>query len=86
MNKETCPICHNHCPKDNLGCGRGIEYFSNQGDNTSSSSLDEQIIMDLRRCGHLLHHNRDLNTDELLSNITKEEKEKLHELLSKIES
>jgi hypothetical protein len=84
MNQENCPCCPNHCPKDNLGCGRGKDYFNNLNNSLKSNSLNEKVIMDLRKCGHLLHHNRDLNTDELLVNLSKDELIKLHELLSKI--
>lgn len=84
MNNETCPCCPNHCLIDNLGCGRGNKYFNNQNNIDEPSTLYEQIIMDLRKCGHMLHHNRDLNTDKLLSNFSEEELNKLHELLAKI--
>ena len=85
MNQENCPCCPNHCAKDNLGCGRGREYFSSADTNNEPRSLNEQVISDLRKCGHLLHHNRDLDMNQLLSGLTDEELEKLHELLSKIQ-
>ncbi len=85
MNNENCPCCSNNCPKDNLGCRRGIEHFNNQSvNNIEFKSIDEQVVVDLRRCGHLLHHNKDLDSKELLKEFTKEELNKLHELLSKI--
>lgn len=84
MDKETCPCCHNHCSKDNLGCNRGKAYFDNQGDCNETNSLEEQVIIDLKECGHLLHHNREVSINKLLTNYSKEELNKLHELLSKI--
>lgn len=86
MNKEKCPCCPNHCSIGNLSCGRGIEYFNKQNISNEPKTIYEQVIMDLRKCGHLLHHNREINTDELLSNLSEEELNKLHELLSKIHS
>lgn len=85
MKEEKCPCCPNHCLKDNLGCGRGRNYFNHQSsDGCNSATINEQIIMDLRKCGHLLHHNKDLDTDEILANFSKDELNQLHELLSKI--
>ena len=34
MNEDKCPFCANHCLKENLGCGRGRNYFNKQNDNT----------------------------------------------------
>ena len=39
--------------------------------------------MDLRKCGHMLHHNRDLNANNILNSFSEDELNKLHELLSK---
>lgn len=87
MNNETCPCCLNHCQKDNLSCGRGREHFNSQNNNSEPKTIEEQVIMGLRKCGHLLHHNKELDTNELLSNFTEEEElGKLHELISKIKS
>lgn len=84
MNTESCPCCPNHCPKDNLGCGKGRAHFNNQNDNSlEPRTLNEQVIMDLKKSGHLLHHNRDLDTTKLLSNFSEEELNELHKLLSK---
>lgn len=83
MNEEKCPCCSNHCQKDSLGCGRGKEYFNNQKDNSKPKTLNEQVIIDLRKCGHSLHHNKDLDTNKILSNFSKDELNNLHKLLSK---
>lgn len=84
MNKEKCPCCPNHCSEDNLACGRGINYFNNKSNSSGPMSINEQIIMDLRKCGHFLHHNRDFDIDKILYNFSEDELNQLHELLSKI--
>lgn len=83
MSEERCPCCSNHCLKDNLGCGRGAEYF-NRDNDSNIKTLDEQVIMELRKCGHLLHHNKELNPEKLLSVFSEQELNQLHSLLSKI--
>lgn len=90
MKQDICPNCPNHCSKDNLGCGRGRAYFSDlEGESKNTNevkSMSEQVIMDIRRIGHALHHNRDLDISSITSNLTDEELTRLHELLSKINS
>lgn len=48
------------------------------------NSIEEAIILDLRKYGHMLHHNKDLNFNDLLKDFSKEELEQLHSLLAKI--
>lgn len=84
MNNETCPCCPNHCLKSNLSCGRGREYFNNKNIEEEPKTLNEQVIMDLRNLGHLLHHNKDLDTNELFSDFSEKELNELHDLLSKL--
>ena len=67
MGKEKCPCCHRHCSVDELSCGRGMEHFGKQDVNSAPKTLNEQVIMDLRKCGHMLHHNRDLNANDILT-------------------
>ena len=83
MSEEKCPQCPNHCSKDNLGCGRGRAYFDGLN-NSSPKTINEQIIMDLRKCGHILHHNKDLDVAMMLSSLKDEEKKELHKLLTKV--
>lgn len=87
MQSEKCPCCPNHCEKDNLSCGRGEDYFNNNHHNEhheeEPKSIEEQVIKDLRKCGHMLYHNRNLNTYDLLKDFSKEELEQLHMLLTK---
>lgn len=86
MNQENCPCCQNHCSKDNLGCERGKRHFNiENSSNFEPNSLTEQVITDLRKCGHLLHHNKDLDTEDLLSVFSEDELNELHRLLSKIQ-
>lgn len=86
MKEEKCPCCSNHCDINNLSCGRGIEHFNKSNSDENEKSLNEQIIIDLRKCGHLLHHNKELDTNEVLANFSEDELNKLHELLSKFHS
>lgn len=87
MENEKCPCCPNHCEKDNLSCGKGREYFNNSKINQEKPiSLEETVIMDLRKCESLLHHKKYLNEKELLSSFSLEELENLHIYLSKIYS
>lgn len=86
MDKKECPCCPKHCSIDNLSCRKGNEYFNNHNTNKEPQTLNEQVIMDLRKCGHLLHHNRGLNTNEILSDFSQEELSQLHELLFRIHS
>ena len=67
-----------------MGCIRGEKYFSNQETDNLLKSLNEQVIEDLKKCGHLLHHNRDLDLNGLLSCFSEKKLNELHELLSKI--
>lgn len=85
MENNTCPCCHNHCSKDNLSCNRGRDYFNNL-DNPTPKTLNELVISDLKICGHMLHHNKNLDTNNILSNLKNDELTVLHELLTKIYS
>lgn len=82
MDKEKCPCCSNHCHKDDLKCNRGREYFDMN--KTESLTIQEKIINDLRKCGHLLHHNKDINSNDIFAKLSSDDIEKLHELLNKI--
>lgn len=86
METLKCPCCSNHCEKENLSCGRGVDYFSNPKSLEKTETIEEEVIRDLRKCGHLLHHNPNLNTNDLLNDFFKEELEQLHTLLAKIYS
>ena len=83
MNNLNCPCCPNHCSKDNLSCERGKVYFSNSNKDLEPETIEEKILMDLRKCGHILHHNKELDTSSILSSFSKEELEKFHQLLFK---
>lgn len=81
MRGEKCPCCSNHCPKDSLSCRKGQDYFNNSNE---PKTLNEQVIIALRKCGHLLHHNKELSTDKILSDFSSDELNELLKLLSKI--
>lgn len=96
--EERCPCCGNHCPKENLQCGRGKRYFESGisgGEHPENSGMrhggvaghgapegEDKVITLLRRCGHTLHHGGD--GEKMISNLTKEEKEQLIALLEKL--
>lgn len=84
MNEKNCPCCPNHCPKDNLECGRGRAYFNNSNNTLEPATLSQKVIEDLRKCGHFLHHSKELNTDKIFLDFSETELKKLHELLLKI--
>lgn len=85
MKEEKCPCCPNHCEKDNLGCGRGRDYFNNsQNNHAEPKTKQDQVIEGLRKCGHMLHHRKELMADDILSNFSEEELDQFHTLLSKI--
>jgi hypothetical protein len=91
---EVCPCCPNHCPKEQLRCPRGRNYFEGGADAAQSPhhhqgiqqnpnlSTEELVIGLLRKCGHMLHHGAAQGTD-LLSNLSDAEKEQLKALLEK---
>lgn len=85
MNQENCPCCPNYCQKEELGCQRRRDFFSNSTGEVDLKIIQKQVIVDLRKCGHMLHHNRELNTQDILSNFSLEELNQLHGLLSKID-
>lgn len=85
MKEEYCSCCSNHCLKENLQCNKGKNYFnSNNSSSFRTNLLEEKVIEDLRNCGHILHHNKTLNVNELLTVYSKEKLKELHRLLSKI--
>jgi len=93
---ETCPGCHNHCPKEELKCDTGREYFQNGGVITAGEGRshhghehgrhaggDKTNLSGLLRfCGHKLHHGGD--TKDLYSALSQEEQNILIALLTKL--
>lgn len=64
--QEKCPQCENHCAKEELKCPEGRKYFGlpvekkeagGRGPGKEPETLDEKVIVMLRKCGHYLHHN-----------------------------
>ncbi|MGN0960608.1 MAG: hypothetical protein ACI4PF_00245 [Christensenellales bacterium] len=91
MNKENCPVCHNHCPKDELKCGRGKMYFEGKLNPEMSSENQEhkfnhtpqnELTQLIRQCGHFLHHGGD--EQDLFNTLSDEEKSTLLALLKKV--
>jgi hypothetical protein len=71
--ENNCPCCHNHCPKEQLKCPRGENYFSGSGQSEerhgrhrkfsrdvdiSTLSTEEAIAALMGKCGHFLGHNK----------------------------
>lgn len=87
MAEKICPQCENHCSVDALRCGKGAKYFGiqHQERDISSMTIDERILVLLRRCGHHLHHNagHDTNDAALVDILTAEEKTSLEVILQK---
>lgn len=89
--KETnCPVCGNHCNKDDLKCGRGKNYFGLNGEDgrrggdrphgAPFNKDEDPTVTLLRRCGHLLHHG---GVENILAPLSEEEKKTLGALLNK---
>lgn len=72
MEETNCPMCGQHCPVDELQCGRGRNHFQQGGEghrhderprmareeqDISAMAPDEALMLLLRRSGHYLHHN-----------------------------
>lgn len=55
-NNQTanCPCCPNHCPQDNLKCGKGQSYFSDDKTDSKSSCSNKH-----HGFGHHRHHGED---------------------------
>ena len=55
--KEHCPMCGSQCPKDNLHCSRGREYFAQQEGRAVRN--DEKNVMELLgQCGMVVVHHK----------------------------
>lgn len=84
-NQEFCPQCPNHCHKDELRCGRGKAFFGmEEGHSHTNNQPLTGIAGQLKQCGHIMHHNPDINNERLCVNLSKEEQETLERLLNKI--
>lgn len=87
MTEKSCPQCENHCSVDALKCERGAKYFGvqRQERDISSMTIEERILVLLRKCGHHLHHNagHDTNAAALVDVLTAEEKNSLETILQK---
>lgn len=91
-NEKNCPMCGNHCDKEELQCGRGKRYFGESGESAQHGkeghahgapfdvANEEPAKLLLRRCGHLLHHG---GAEHLLDALSAEEKETLCAILNK---
>lgn len=89
MEKQYCDQCENHCPEDNLQCGRGRRHFGlessegGEGRHGHRQELPSGPIGLLRQCGHLLHHGGAAG-DNLLAALNEQEQAELERLLEKL--
>lgn len=99
--ENFCPCCPRHCPKDALSCPGGQAHFGmSESDaqphghshghphgrpETPPSSTEEAILLNLRKCGHFLHHSagQSADADQLFLALSPEEKDTLKQLLDK---
>lgn len=83
MDQEYCNQCGNHCPKDDLRCGRGRRLFGAAPGETAEGGRGTSggTIGLLRQCGHLLHHGG-VSGDDLLSALSAREQAELERLLN----
>lgn len=83
----NCPKCENHCSADKLKCPEGRKYFGikSPAKKPEELTVEDQILILLRRCGHYLHHyaGSDVNSAGLLAGLEKNEKAALAVLLQK---
>lgn len=56
IKDEYCKICPNSCHKDNLMCGRGRAYFSNESDEFSDKHGHKNHHEFFHEHGHEHHH------------------------------
>lgn len=84
-NKEMVrPQCENHCPADQLRCPRGQAHFGTAAQEPEEQSLDDAVILLMRKCGHYLHHHgADASGEALLSALSEAGKNELIALLEK---
>ena len=101
--KKYCNQCENHCPIDDLKCGKGRRAFGlEQGENGNGQNHEhghghghehghgahchhkkmEGVLGLLQSCGYALHHG-EIGEDGL-NCLSKEEKEQLEKLLTKL--
>jgi len=92
---NLCPNCRQHCPKSDLQCSRGIEYFgqktesqkrkSQHRDIRNIDSIKDETIILIMQCGHALHHRlreSEISKDFLFF-LSQDEKSELTRLLKK---
>ena len=92
-SQTACPCCENHCPSDELKCGRGKAHFGlipegkdgARRENREIKTIEDEVIVLLHRCGHFLHHSAEQASDHkaLLSILSEEEKRSLAAVLKK---
>ncbi len=87
---RICPGCKRHCSADHLHCSRGKSYFRQETDQTiekgrDNSSMKDETVLLMLRCGHLLHHglSERAEKEDILQFLSADEKNELTMLLKK---
>lgn len=92
MKQQRCPCCGNHCNVEKLKCKKGKRYFAKEGeDRLTERDEDEEVLSDGQKLSHdskkLLRKFakgvRHGEIEELLDNLTEDEKQTLFSLLKK---
>lgn len=84
-NEPYCPECDNHCPIDQLRCGKGRRHFGVPGENHSPSAPDGSLAGLLQQCGRFVHHGgHSMGNQELFQALTEAEQASLRALLGKL--
>jgi hypothetical protein len=88
-----CNQCDRGCPTNNLQCGKGRRYFDSlkqEIDREAKEREQDDVLAIIEKCGHFLHHRQeeDHSQDDgiLMQSLSKNEKEILKLLLSKLSS
>lgn len=82
----NCHYCYRHCSIINLHCPRGKDTFQQKEakeTRITNSSMEEKIIILLRRCTHFLHYYQ--GNKNLIHLLTSFDVKKQHELILLLE-
>lgn len=91
----NCNQCPKSCPADALSCGKGRAYFERLQNGENSPEIagsENELVRLLTKCGKVAEHKsekmREHGKDEavMFQCLTGEEKAKLQELLSKLQT
>lgn len=88
VKEERCPCCHNHCRRDNLHCSRGRKYFEKEEKKQKQEESAGSLLYAIMEAGHSLRHmakhGKGLDEEEILSDLSAEEKDILLSLVTRL--